>query len=89
MGNKNIFFLIMIFAAMTASALAPKETFDQWKTNTQKTKYWKDLKTVPANWNVHDRKGNNSIPCRCGRGHLLRSIASLERQHHEPSTVER
>ena len=51
----------MVLAAMSVSALAPQESFDQWKTNTQKTKYWKDLKTVPANWNVHDRKGNNSI----------------------------
>ena len=61
MGKKNILLLTMILAAISASALAPNESFDQWKPNTQKTQFWKDLKTVPVNWNVHDRKGNNSI----------------------------
>ena len=61
MGKKNILLLTMILAAISASALAPKESFDQWKPNTQKTQFWKNLTTVPVNWNVHDRKGNNSI----------------------------
>ena len=53
MGKKNILLLTMILAAISASALAPKESFDQWKPNTQKTQFWKNLTTVPVANHYH------------------------------------
>ena len=83
MRSKKFLIPIMVLAAMSVSALAPQESFDQWEPNTQKTKYWKDLKTVPANWNVHDRKGNNSIQ-KTKDGILLNGL--IESKHY-PTTV--